>query len=60
MKRAVWRIIKKDEHNYVPRCSACGRFKEELREHWFFTGLYCIGCIQDRLYDNVRIIGEIL
>ena len=59
MKRSVWRIVDKKDVVYVPRCSCCGRFKDELRAHWFFTGLYCIACIQDRLYDNARIIGEI-
>ena len=56
---SVWRIMKKDEHGYVPRCSWCGKYVKELRVHWFFTGLYCVTCIQDILYDNVRTIGEI-
>jgi ribosomal protein L34E len=58
VKRSVWRIVKKDEVIYVPRCSSCGKFRKGLRAHWFFTGLYCIECIQDRLYDNARIMRE--
>ena len=43
---------------YLPRCGKCGswRKEEELRQHWFFNGLYCVSCIQDVLYDNARIM----
>ena len=47
------------EHCYVPRCSKCGKFRHELRIHWFFTGLYCLPCIQGILYDNRRNILEV-
>ena len=57
--RTVWRKVKPEDHNYVPRCSKCGYFKKELRIHWFFTGLYCVACIQDILYDNCRKLEEI-
>lgn len=58
-KRTVWRIVDKDSHEYVPRCSNCGYFKKELRMHWFFTGLYCVACINDVLYDNARNLEEV-
>ena len=56
---AVW--IPLVEGVYVPRCSKCGRFKSQskLYTHWFFTGVYCVSCIQDRLYNNVRTIKEV-
>ena len=59
MKRIVWRDYDKESCVYVPRCSHCGRFKKNLKQHWFFTGLYCIACIQDVLYDNARRLSEI-
>jgi hypothetical protein len=55
----IWRIVKKDEHSYVPRCSHCGKYTKELRMHWFFTGIYCLPCIQDILYDNARNLEEV-
>ena len=57
-KRTVWRDLGKDEE-YVPRCSFCGKYKKLLKVHWFFTGVYCIACVQDVLYNNVRNIAEI-
>lgn len=57
--RTVWKVVDRDAHCYVHRCSVCGYFKKELRKHWFFTGLYCIGCIQEVLYDDCRTIEEI-
>ena len=55
----VWRILEnKNETIYVPRCSNCGTFKEDLWIHWFFTGLYCRNCIQYRLYDDMRTIED--
>lgn len=44
---------------YVPRCGQCGRFKDELWSHVFFTGCYCRSCIQDKLYLNVWTIEEV-
>lgn len=58
-KRSVWRDANPDDCYYVPRCSNCGRFRSDLKEHWFFTGMYCVPCIQDRLYDNGRTIKEL-
>jgi ribosomal protein L34E len=57
MKRTVWHEYDKNGE-YVPRCSFCGRFKSKLHVHWFFTGVYCVSCVQDVLYDNARTIGE--
>ena len=57
MTRAVWRDAEKDTP-YVPRCSRCGYFKKTLKRHWFFTGMYCIACIQDVLWDNTRTMEE--
>lgn len=56
--RSIWTVVKKEEHEYVPRCSVCGYFKKELRMHWFFTGIYCLACIQDILWDNSRTEEE--
>ena len=57
MKRAVWRDASNDTM-YVPRCSICGKWRRDLKTHWFFTGIYCVGCIQDILYDNCRTLEE--
>ena len=59
--KSVWRIFnsKRDGVMYVPRCSVCGTFKEELRIHWFFTGMYCRDCIQYKLYDDMRTVEDI-
>lgn len=57
MKRTIWR--KADDTVYVPRCSKCGKWRKDLMQHWFFTGIYCVSCIQDILYDNVRNISEV-
>lgn len=56
--RRIWRKHSEDTI-YVPRCSRCGYFKREFMQHWFFTGLYCVACIQDVLYDNARTMKEI-
>lgn len=56
--RSVWTVIDPNDSHYVHRCSHCGYFKKELRAHWFFTGLYCIACIQDILWSNIRTIQE--
>ena len=58
-ERTVWRVVHEDETIYVQRCSRCGYFRKELRTHWFFTGLYCVGCIQNILYDDARTIEEL-
>ena len=55
--RTVWRDA--DLDTYVPRCGSCGKFKKLLKQHWFFSGIYCIECIQDILYDNARTLEEI-
>lgn len=57
--RSVWTVVRDGDTPYVHRCSCCGKFWKELRCHWFFTGLYCIACIQDVLYDNCRTVSEI-
>ena len=57
MKRTIWRDAP-EETKYVRRCSWCGKFKKKLKEHWFFTGLYCVSCVQDVLYDNARTLEE--
>lgn len=54
---SVWR--KADTFLYVQRCSVCGKYEKELVQHWFFSGIYCVGCVQDRLYDNCRLMREI-
>lgn len=58
---SVWRKLERgtNDTQYVFRCSKCGKFRKSLWKHWFFTGLYCIACIQDILYDNARKIEEI-
>lgn len=45
---------------FEDRCGRCGKYKneKELREHWFFKGVYCITCIIDVLYDNARNLEE--
>lgn len=53
MNRSVWSIVRPDETDYVMRCSFCGKFGQELRRHWFFTGLYCLNCIRIVLYGDV-------
>ena len=58
IKRSVWRDAP-EVSQYVPRCSVCGKFQRRLKEHWFFSGLYCMECIQDILYDNARNIAEV-
>lgn len=57
-KRSVWRDVS-DDTVYVPRCSVCGKWKTALKAHWFFTGVYCVGCIQDILYDDARTLSEV-
>jgi len=57
--RTVWRKVDFDVSVYVPRCSKCGKYKQNLREHWFFSGVYCYACIHDILYDNARNVMEI-
>lgn len=61
MIRTVWRVFdkKKESTPYVPRCSKCGTFKEDLHIHWFFTGMYCRACIQYVLYCDFRTIEDI-
>lgn len=56
-RRSVWRDADTDTP-YVARCSNCGRFRD-LKQHWFFTGMYCLACIQGRLYDDARTIKEL-
>lgn len=56
MKRKVW-VDARDI--FVKRCGFCGHYKEKLKEHWFFKGVYCVSCIQDVLYDNARNLEEI-
>lgn len=56
--RTIWRDHVTGTSDYVPRCSYCGFFKRTLKRHWFFTGLYCLACIQDVLWDNCRTLEE--
>ena len=56
--RSVWTIVDPDDSVYIHRCSFCGYRRKELREHWFFTGLYCRGCIQEVLWNDVRTFKE--
>ena len=56
-KRTVWTKASVDSI-YEPRCSVCGKYKKSLFFHWFFTGLYCIACIQGILYDDARTMEE--
>ena len=60
MTRTVWQTADLKNVPYVPRCSSCGYYKKELKSHWFFTGLYCIACIQDILWDNTRTMEEMI
>ena len=55
---SVWTKVKEGDTDYVQRCSHCGRYWKELRKHWFYTGLYCVACIQDVLYDNAYTVDE--
>ena len=58
----VWRDFDPRNATYVGRCSVCGKYQKKegfLKVHWFFNGVYCIICIQDILYDNVRNISEV-
>ena len=55
----IWQRVPRDSTVYVDRCSHCGAFKRFLYKHWFFSGLYCISCIQDVLYDNCRNLKEV-
>ena len=60
-ERSVWRILSDEEKTrnvYIPRCSCCGTFKEDLFKHWFFTGMYCRDCIQYVLYCDYRTIED--
>ena len=50
--KTIWRKIDREFTRYVPRCSKCGGFKEDLMEHWFYTGVYCVPCIRFILYDD--------
>lgn len=52
--KTVWRNVPKDPAPYIRRCSRCGSYAEELKEHWFFTGLYCVLCIRFTLYDDTK------
>lgn len=57
---SVWRkMTEGDKTVFVPRCAYCGNEARDLRKHWFFRGFYCIACIQDVLYANVRNIKEV-
>ena len=58
-KPVVWREVDPNDCIYVARCSFCGAFKRKLLKHWFYTGIYCFGCVQDVLYHNVRTVKEI-
>ena len=63
-KRPIWRKFEPRTSDYIGRCSKCGRYesqmkhKNELLVHWFFNGVYCRACIQDKLYDDIRTVEE--
>ena len=57
-ERTVWTEASPDDI-YEPRCSYCGKYHRKFYFHWFFTGLYCVACINDVLYDNARNVEEI-
>ena len=60
--RSVWRDFDASKDAYVGRCGKCGKYQRKpgfLKIHWFFNGVYCVGCIQDILYDNARTLEEI-
>ena len=57
--QVVWRERLESDHGYVHRCSFCGKFKRVLLAHWFYTGLYCVACVNDVLYDNARKYQEV-
>ena len=59
VNRSVWRDADLETCPYVARCSKCGRYKKVLKRHWFFTGMYCVQCVQEVLYDNARNFEEI-
>ena len=54
MKRSVWYDVT-DSEDYIMRCSKCGGYKEPLKAHWFFTGLYCVYCIRYKFYDDTDV-----
>lgn len=66
--RSVWRDLNENDVDYIPRCSKCGTYKTDyyvgtekhnnLKVHWFFTGIYCVSCIIDNLYDDTRNLKE--
>ena len=54
--RSIWIDFRDDV--YDSRCGFCGKWKKVLKEHWFFSGAYCVSCIQDVLYDDARTMEE--
>lgn len=56
--RKVWTDVVESDSWYVHRCSFCGKYKKRLKEHWFFSGVYCMNCIMDVLWDNCRSTEE--
>ena len=55
MTRKIW-VDARDI--MVKRCSFCGKYRNAVKEHWFFKGVYCVSCIQDVLWDNARTMEE--
>ena len=59
-ERTIWRDVEiTDDEGYVHRCSFCGKIKKKLKAHWFFTGLYCMNCILEVLWNDTRSWKEI-
>ena len=54
-ERTIWSNVDRENTRYVCRCSRCGDYKETLKEHWFFTGMYCVDCIRYSLYDDTFV-----
>ena len=55
----VWDDYDEENGIYVHRCSRCGRSPKVLKEHWFFTGVYCLRCILGVFYDDTKSLKEI-
>ena len=60
-RRKVWTDFSPRTSEYVGRCSFCGKYSKKegwLKIHWFFNGVYCVNCIQEVLYNDVRTLEE--
>ena len=61
---SVWRtVVYGEDHSRVLRCSVCGWYLKKdsvrtLHEHWFYVGFYCVSCLQETLWSNLRTVAE--